>query len=305
MLPGLRIPARALPGEYWGGPVTASTGETVEVHVSDSYPVDPAFQRGIADFLTALYHGSELPAVKVYVATPDEVNGLCGAGEGGCYQPGFRRIFTPGEDLAGGLSKETILAHEYGHYVADNRLNPPWASLDWGPKRWASAESVCARAKQKTAFPGDESGHYALNPGEAWAETYRLLNYEHLRRPDWKFTAFRVDPSFSPDAAAFAAAQEDVLHPWSAPTTTSFSGRFAATPKRPVRRTIATPLDGVVSVQLGRAPAGTTVALESPGGAILRRPARRVDYTVCGLRRLVLVVRATRPGVFTATISKP
>src|SRR4051794_1827262 len=30
------------PGTYWGGPYTSSTGETVTVYVSNTYPQDPA-----------------------------------------------------------------------------------------------------------------------------------------------------------------------------------------------------------------------------------------------------------------------
>jgi hypothetical protein len=290
---------------FWGGAITASTGETVEVNVSNSYPIDPAFQQSIADFAVQLTHGGELRTARFYVATPLELGGLCGAREGGCYQAGFGRIFVPGEDLPEGVSKETVLAHEYGHHVADSRQNAPWPSFDWGPKRWASEENVCFRAKQKTAFPGDEGDHYTLNPGEAWAETYRLLNFEKLRLPGWRFTPFQVDSSFAPDHAAFAAAQADVLTPWVGPRTTTLTGRLPATRVKRWRRLVATPLDGIVSVRLGRAPAGTTVRLESPTGAILRGPGKRFDYTVCGSRSLAVVVGSTRPGTFSATISKP
>jgi hypothetical protein len=306
VLVGPRLPAAALAARFWGGPVTASTGEMVNVQVSDSYPVDPAFQQSIADFLAQLYHGSELQAAVFYVGTPAEVGRYCGSGEGGCYQQGMRRLFVPGEDLPGPISKETILAHEYGHYVADNRLNPPWPSLDWGPKRWATGENVCARRKQGTAFPGDESDHYSLNPGEAWAETYRLLNFQKLNWPGWVFSPSQVDPSFSPGPAAFAAAKDDVLTPWTAPRVRTVTGHLtAASRTRPLRRKIVTPLDGLVTVRLGRAPVGATVAIESPTRIVLRRPARRLTYTVCGSRSLVLVVRAGRPGTFSLAVSTP
>jgi hypothetical protein len=204
------------------------------------------------------------------------------------------------------ISKETILAHEYGHYVADSRLNPPWSSFDWGPKRWATVENVCARTKQGSAFPGDESDHYSLNPGEAWAETYRLLNFQKLNWPGWVFTPFRVDESFAPGPAAFAAAKADVLTPWTAPRVKTLSGRLTAASRiRPLRRKIAAPLDGLVSIRLARAPLGTTIALESLTGSVLRRPAKRLSYTVCGSRSLVHVLRAAHSGAFSVSFSVP
>src|SRR5438034_7045369 len=86
----------------------------------------------------------------------------------------------PGVELPDGTSKETVLVHELGHNVAANRDNAPWSAVDWGTKRWATYMNVCARHDAGTAFPGDEADHYLLNPGEAFAETYRLLNFQLL-----------------------------------------------------------------------------------------------------------------------------
>jgi hypothetical protein len=306
ILTGKRLPASALASRFWGGTITASDGEKVAVQVSDSYPADPAFPQSIADFLVQLYHGAELQDATLFIFSPDELVRICGSAESGCYDPRTKAIFAPGTDLPGGVSRETFLAHEYGHHVANSRSNPPWPALSWGPKRWATTEDVCARKRQGTAFPGDLGDHYHLNPGEAWAETYRLLNFQKTSWPTWQFTPFQADQSFAPDTTAFAAAKADVLQPWTAPTQTTLSGRLAP-PKttRVLRRRIATPLDGLVTVRLGRAPLGTTVALESPTGAVLRRPGKRVTYTACGARSLVVVVRATRPGAFAVGVSKP
>src|SRR5262249_47341250 len=116
----------------------------------------------------------------------------------------------------------------------------------------------------------------------------------------------RGDRRSPPDRPASAAAKRDVPQPGTAPTQTTLSGRLAP-PKttRVVRRRIATPLDGLVRVRLGRAPFGTTVALESSAGVVLRKPGKRVTYTVCGSRSLVVVVRATPPGAFAVAGSKP
>src|SRR5207244_4852083 len=56
---------------------------------------------------------------------------------------------------------------------------------------------ICARAAHGLAFPGDEGAHYALNPGEAFAETYRMLNVASAV-VRWALVA----PSFYPDAGA-------------------------------------------------------------------------------------------------------
>ena len=74
-----------------------------------------------------------------------------------------------------GVSPDEVVRHEYGHHIALNRINSPWLAVSWGPKNWASASSVCRRAADGSAYPGDEGDNYRLNPGAAWAETYRLL----------------------------------------------------------------------------------------------------------------------------------
>jgi hypothetical protein len=277
----------------------------------------------VADFLVQLDHGSELPGVNIYLVTLPELQQICGRGAGGCYDGQQKRLFAPGEDLPDGTSNETILAHEYGHHVASSRFNLPWPAIDWGPKRWATAAGVCARAQQRTAFPGDEGSSYLLNPGEAWAETYRLLNYQKTVWPNWTFTPWNVDQSFFPDAAVLAAAREDVLNPWTRNTVTVLTGRFVAPkltadrtkakklqPAKPVKlapwkRTVAVPLDGTVVLNLTKAPPGTTVTLSDASGTVLGGPAKRASTIDCGSRSIVATVKATRAGVFTLVVSTP
>ncbi len=107
------------------------------------------------------------------------------------------------------------MRHEYGHHIANHRSNAPWAAIDWGPKRWASASNVCAKVTRREAYPGDEGSNYALNPGEAWAETYRLLQERKagITTSTWPIIA----PSFYPNEAALRAAELDVVQPWTAP----------------------------------------------------------------------------------------
>jgi hypothetical protein len=296
----------------WGGPITAADGEVVTVFLSDAYPVDPAVQQSAADFLTQLYHGSELSAVSVYLAPLTEVGATCGVGAGGCYSD--NRVVATGDALPDGTSAVNVLAHEYGHHVAANRINSPWDALDWGPKRWATAARVCSRAAAGTAFPGDEGINYQLNPGEGWAEVYRLLNFLKQAWPSWILTTWRiVDQSFYPNASSFAAARADVLQPWTGPRSRTWAVRLRnIAPKgrpvhvAPMRTLIAAPLDGDLTVRLQRAPAGTTMSLATASGQIVAPAVHTVlSTTVCSRRQLVLTVRAKKPGPFAATISAP
>jgi hypothetical protein len=303
--PSRRLQAARRAGE-WGGNVTASDGELLQLYVSDTYPVDPTVTQSLADFMVQLYHGDELEKAAVYVAPLDEVQLICGLGAGGCYDPSNENIVVPGETLPDGTTKETILVHELGHNVARNRMNSPWDTVDWGTKRWATAESICTRTAAGTAFPGDEGANYALNPGEAFAESYRILNFQKQAWPDWTVLApIVVDQSFYPTPADLDALTQDVLDPWTGPTVASWSGRVAST-GRAVRHVIQTPLDGSFSVNLGRAPAGASITLvDTRTGKLLARGARRASTTVCGQRALSLVVRAAKPGSFSATYATP
>lgn len=290
----------------WGGPTTASDGEVVQITVSDTYPVDSTITQGLADFLVQLYHGPELSTVAVYVAPLSEVETICGPGAGGCYDPDQQTIVAPGENLPDGTSKETVLVHELGHHVARSRVNPPWTAEDWGTKRWASVENICMRVADSTAFPGDEGSKYLLNPGEAFAESYRILNFQKQAWASWTVSApFNSDESFYPDAAALDALRLDVVQPWKAPTVTAWSGRVASA-RRSAKRAIATPLDGSMSVKLTRAPAGASIAIVDPrNGAVLAKGPRRASFQVCGKRNLVLLVKAKKPGAFSALYATP
>src|SRR5262245_29733530 len=216
---------RVVRGSWWGGPSVASTGETVTVYLSDSFPQDDSTRATWANFFAWLNHGSELPSLTVYVALLSEVQQFCGPEAGGCYSPTRRILVIPG-DLDPGVNFD-IAAHEYGHHVAANRRNDPWDANGYGPKRWATYSSVCARAAAGTAFPGDEGAHYRLNTGEAFAEAYRALEESRGVYP-WAHLPLVVDASFTPDAGAQAAALADVQQPWTAPSSTTFDGRFTA-----------------------------------------------------------------------------
>jgi len=302
-----RLHAVAL--SWHGGPVTAATGERVTIFVSDSYTPDQISPQTWADFFGSLIHGSELPKLVAYVATPAEVTQLCGANALAC--AGGGTITIPGQ-TAGGLPATAVATHEYGHFIALNRINPPWRPDAFGAKRWASAVGVCARVAAGTAFPGDEGERYRLNPGEGFAESYRILN--ETKGGASAFSWPIVDSSFYPDANALAALNSDVVSPWLAPTQFSFSGRFLATGTTRWKRVIATPLDGVLTATLIIPSGGlyqftlvtpdgrTTLATGLWSGA----HAKTLSTVVCGERNLVLsVVRRGPPGRFTLQAAVP
>ena len=282
----------AAPG-WHGGAVTAGTGEQLTIYVSDGYTPEQVSPQTWADFFAGLIHGSELTRLVAYVATPAEVVQMCGPDALAC--AGGGRVVVPGEPYDGWAP--TVLAtHEYAHFIALNRSNPPWNADAFGPKRWASAAGVCARVASGTAYPGDESAHYRLNPGEAFAEVYRVLN--ETRAGAFSFSWAIVDSSFYPDSNALGAAEQDVRSPWLAPTAVTVSGRFLARGTRTWKHTIVTPLDGVIQATL-TIPAGglyelTLTTLDGKtklaSGLWSGTHTKTVTAVVCGQRQLVLHV---------------
>lgn len=302
--------ARLARAEWWGGAATATTGETVTVYVSAAYAPDQGAPRRWADFFAGLLHGAELARVNVYVAPPAEVGALCGTEDAlGCYGGG--RLVVPG-DAGGGIEPKVVAAHEYGHHVAANRDNAPWRAVEWGTKRWASHLNVCARARDGSLFPGDEAKNYRLNPGEGFAEAYRVLNETRTGTPPFGWQI--VDSTFIPDAAALAAIEEDVLRPWGPSPVTTLRARFVPKGRRIWRSTIATPLDGdlAVAVSLPPAAAYEVDLLAADGRKVLVRglwsgtAQKSLRYTVCGERSLLLrVTRYGAPGSVRVEVSRP
>jgi hypothetical protein len=283
--------------------VHAATGPTIRV--SPAYADRDAIAVRWSAFFQSLLHGPELTLLDAYIAPLDEVRALCGNADVlGCY--GANRLVIPDQG-ADGISATSIATHEYGHHVAFNRVNPPWIGVDWGPKRWATYEHICTRAAAGTAYPGAEDANYTLNPGEGWAETYRVLNESAAGLPvTWPI----VDPSFRPDAGALAAAREDVLDPWTGPTATvqrlRFSGRA-----RTWTLQVPAPLDGTLQAEVRPGPDDVALVPASGGPPLARGTwsssgTKAFAYTVCGQRTFVLrVTRHTSVRAFTLRLSVP
>jgi hypothetical protein len=302
-----QVALTTVPNGFWGGQYKTSTGELVTVYASNSYPMDPALGQRWADFLASLVHGPEISTVTVLLATPSLISRTCGPEAVACYSPQGDFLYTPGEDPGSDLSAEAVITHEYGHHVANNRLNDPWSALDWGPKRWASSMQVCARSASGQLFPGAEDGaHYQLNPGEGWAETYRVLNERRAGIPEtpWQI----VSQSLYPTAASLAAADQDVVSPWGRNTTTT--QRAALTVKKTRTFTVATPLDGTLKVTL-RPSAGLRISVDLFASStrvahVVSARAFSRTATVCGARSYRVKVTDLRGrGSVSLTVSKP
>jgi hypothetical protein len=303
-----QVALSAVPNGFWGGQYRTTTGESVTVYASNSYPVDPALGQRWADFLASLVHGSELSTVTVLIATPAQIDRTCGSGAVACYSAQGAFLYTPGEDPGNDLSAEAVITHEYGHHVAANRSNAPWLALDYGPKRWASAMQVCAKAKQGVLVPGAEDPvQYTENPGEGWAETYRVLNERKAGRTETPWGI--VSDSMYPTAAELTAAEQDVTNPWTQATVTTQTAAFTRTTRRRTF-TIATQLDGALKVTL-RPSAGLRLGLDLFAG--VKRAAHAVSArivsrstSVCGVRSYRVRVSAlTGRGSVQLTVSRP
>jgi hypothetical protein len=292
-----RISAGAAAARY---PVEDSSGATIAVAVTPACQAacTAADPRQIARFVGTLVHGPEVELLTVQLDTPAQLELDCGYGAHACYYPAERRIVLSGDDAPApdGASREYVLAHEYGHHVANHResVAPFPAAIDWGTPRWSSHEQVCRAHRRGAFFPGDEGSRYRRNPGEAFAEAFARLRF-----PDagvrWAWA-----PSLRPDAEALRAIREDTLNPWEGRTRIRLAGHARPAGRRGLVRSFRTPLDGRVSLE----PAAGIVSpfevrLWSTKGRVLRssataRSERRVNFTVCGQSRLRVVLEPRR-----------
>src|SRR5215208_6051693 len=260
---------------FWGGTYTASTGEPVMIFASTAYPVDDAVAQRWAEFVASLVHGPELTRVRINLVPPREIRGTCGFTALACYDAGRASLYAPGQDVEGDPPAESIVAHEYGHHIAANRANNPWRSIDYGTKRWSPAMQVCARTESGVLSPGNETDSYRRNPGEGYAEAYRVLNERKLGRVETPWDI--VDQLLYPDEASLAAVEQDVLNPWPGAQILRYAGTGGTR-----TYTLATPLDGTVRATLrGK---GTVEILRPSGIHLGGGEDATAAATVCGLR---------------------
>lgn len=287
----------------WGGsfPTGDAYGSSVNVQVSASYPVDDTLPQQWATYLGTLVHGPELARLTLDLAPIDEVQAVCGKEALACYDPGTETILASPDDQLNAPPAQQIVAHEYGHHIANNRSDAPWVAESFGTKRWASYMNICSRTASGDLSPGNEGAAYDKNPGEAFAEAYRVLNLVRTGASD--ITWDIVDRSFYPDATALALLQEDITTPWTAPTVSQRTGSFGYG----VARTfgLKTPLDGTLTARL-HAPSAARYELALYAGSQRVAYGTSVRYSICGQRSLTLKVqRLSGHGAFTVDVSKP
>jgi hypothetical protein len=292
-----RISATASSQRYAIGDGSEATiGVSVTAACADNCTdADP---QSIADFVGTLVHGPEVGLVPVQLDTPYQLAFECGFGAEACYFPSEDRIVLSGNEEVDedGADRDFVLAHEYGHHVAQHRdLPAPFPSaVDWGTERWASVEGVCRGRRHGKLFPGDGGDHYFEDPGEAFAEAFA-----HNRFPG-AAVRWRWLPQLAPTAASFSAIQEDTLSPWQARTSFVLSGRVPARGEGAAVELLPTPLDGTVTLRpVGLHRRGYELALRSRAGRLLRSlrptPRKQMDFTVCGQSRLRLEIRSRSP----------
>jgi hypothetical protein len=306
---GARIAATASSARF---PLRDGSDDSIAVSVSAACQeeCDAADPQAIADTVATFIHGAEVDLLTVQLDTPFELGFDCGFEALSCYFSGEDKIVLSGDDdpSPDSASREFVLAHEYGHHVAQHRAMPaPFpAAIDWGTERWSSVEHVCQGHRAGALFPGDEGSHYYEDPGEAFAESFAFERFpEDAVRWAW-------DPALRPSADSLRALREDTLHPWRSRRSFTVSGRI---PRSGIAvQGFRTPFDGQVSVGPAGGPGlGYELAIRNGSGKVLRSSREgvsfrnRLDYTVCGQARLRVAVLATgRPGRrFELTVERP
>jgi hypothetical protein len=297
--------ALALPGaaSAWGG--TYDTGDAynsvIKIDVSNAYIAEQNLPQDWATYLGALVHGPEMSKLTLDLGTPAEVALICGPGALACYDPGSETIEASPEDQLDAPPAKEIVTHEYGHHVANNRSNAPFVAEDYGTKRWASYEEICKKTLDGSVTPGNEGASYALNSGEAFAESYRVLNLTKQGATDIGWSI--VSRDFYPDERALALLEQDVADPWTGPTLTHVHGSFGYGTARTTY--VKTQLDGSFVARL-ISPTKAHMRLSVYSGNTLLGRGSSVKLKICGQRQLRLKVeRTSGSGAFTIDVSKP
>ena len=141
-----RISASASSQRY---SINDGSGATIAVSVTEACleSCDVTDPQRVANFVGTLIHGDEVDLLTVQLDTEYQLGFDCGFGAEACYYSGENKIVIGGYEEADGdgATFDFVLAHEYGHHVAQHREMPaPFESaIDWGPERWASLEDVC------------------------------------------------------------------------------------------------------------------------------------------------------------------
>lgn len=303
---GLKVPRPRVPAGGFEGRYPVGDGNTVRVILSEAYEPDPEVAQSVASYLGTLIHGGEIRGLTVFLGSTQDLELACGPGAEACFNADAYTTIVPAVPPASGIPQEEILAHEYGHALANGRSNYPFPAVLFGTKRWASYEQVCPRFFSVLASPEGEIP-YRDHPGEAFADSYRILN-------GGSPSLFRFNRAYFPNATALRLIRTDALDPWHQRPPAVLRGGFSSRQPGPTRRVrVVTPLDGLLRIEI-TAPPGADYDLElrTP---ILRTPVARgmrrgrvdqIATLICGARSYTLTVRRHRGfGPYRLSISKP
>jgi hypothetical protein len=288
-------------------PVNDGAGRSVDVQLSPGCAATCTNPQVIANFLGTLPHGDEMNLLTVVLVNPDlgEMTAYCGSSTAlSCYYPSQNRIIASGHDFTDpgdNATRNYVLAHEYGHHVANHRNNAPFANpaIDWGPKNWAGFAGVCQGVRAGRYFPGAQTlPHYYDNPGEAFAESFARTVFPNDPVP-WEWPHFP-----EPRPAAFPAIRRDALDPWNGPDADQRSGRFPKKQKRKRRTKVNrkvkrfdTPRDGDMKLTLnGPDRANLALKLFGSDGRLIAQSdgvgsQEQVSFQICGERHFTAIVR--------------
>jgi hypothetical protein len=243
-------------------------------------PYDAARASEWAQFLVSLPHSSEMRKLTARLSPYFMVqsSNQCGKDALACYDPSIASLYISWEKPpppSDSFTPRQIAAHEYGHHIAASRWKEGSEDpLAWGPQRWSTAMQVCERviSNGKSAidppmYPGDEGKHYEDNPGEIWAEDYRIyaasINGDPL--DSWDDSVF--NPVWQPSQGILSSVATDVTTPWAGLVTKELTSRLDS--GRPsFTTTVPVSVDGIVRAwSVNSGDLKTSITVGNPSGS--------------------------------------
>jgi hypothetical protein len=304
---GARIAATEAAERY---PLNDGSDDSIEVVLTAAckQQCDAADPEAIANTVGTFIHGPEVNLLTVQLVTPFQLGFDCGFDAQACYFGSENKIVISGNatPAVDGAGREFVLAHEYGHHVAQHRSMPaPFpAAIDWGTERWASVENVCQGYRRGDFYPAGEGRSYYEDPGEAFAESFAFNRFP-AASVRWAWS-----PALRPNAASLRALRRDALRPWEGRTALKVSGRVPSSGV--VVREFRTPFDGRISIgPVGQPRLGYQLVIRDRADRPLSSSRQgvssqhRLDYTVCGQSRLRLAVHGKPGKRFELTVQRP
>ena len=139
-----------------------TTGESVTVYVSDSYPPEQVAPEAWADFFAGLPHGRELASVTVRIAPLTEIAAICGPDAAGCYWN--NELAFAGEQV-GDAMPEATARHEYGHHIAGEPDEPAVARPRLGNEAVGHRRAGVLTGKGRHGLPRGRERAVRAEPG--------------------------------------------------------------------------------------------------------------------------------------------